>query len=45
MERGIPELDEIVKKLDAAEKEYEEKLKSTDFTAIINREELLRKEH
>ena len=38
------ELDALLKKLEAAEKEYEEKLKSTELTQLINREELLRKE-
>ena len=38
------ELDELLKKLEAAEKEYEEKLKSTELTQLLNREELLRKE-
>ena len=38
------ELDAILKKLEAAEKEYAEKLKSTELTQLINREELLRKE-
>ncbi len=38
------ELDELLKKLEAAEKEYEEKLKSTELTQILNKEELLRKE-
>jgi len=45
MRKEKDELDLILKKLEQAEKEYEEKLKSTDFTAIINREELLQKEH
>ena len=38
------ELDEILKKLEAAEKEYEEKLRTTELTQIIKKEELLRKE-
>ena len=38
------ELDALLKKLEAAEKEYEEKLRSTELTQIINREELLRKD-
>ena len=38
------ELDEILKKLEAAEKEYEEKLKSTELTQILKKGELLRKE-
>jgi len=37
------ELDELLKKLEAAEKEYEEKLKSTELTQLLNKEELLRK--
>lgn len=37
------ELDELLKRLEAAEKEYEEKLKSTELTQLLNREELLRK--
>lgn len=38
------ELDELLKKLEAAEKEYEEKLKSTELTQLIKKEEILRKE-
>ena len=38
------ELDEILKKLEAAEKEYEEKLRSTELTQILKKEEILRKE-
>ncbi len=37
------ELDELLKRLEAAEKEYEEKLKSTELTQLLNKEELLRK--
>ncbi|MBP3868481.1 MAG: hypothetical protein IKF60_00430 [Solobacterium sp.] len=38
------ELDALLKKLEAAEKEYEEKLRSTELTQLINKEELLRKD-
>ena len=37
------ELDELLKRLEAAEKEYEEKLRSTELTQLLNKEELLRK--
>ena len=37
------ELDELLKKLEAAEKEYEEKLKSTELTQILNSEEMRRR--
>ncbi len=37
------ELDRLLKKLEAAEKEYEEKLKSTELTQLLNKEELLKK--
>ena len=39
------ELDSLLKKLEAAEKEYEEKLKSTELTQLINKEEMLRKDN
>ncbi|MBQ1438585.1 MAG: hypothetical protein IIZ10_02755 [Solobacterium sp.] len=37
------ELDALLKRLEAAEKEYEEKLRSTELTQLLNKEELLRK--
>ena len=36
-------LDALLKRLEAAEKEYEEKLRSTELTQLLNKEELLRK--
>ncbi|MBR4456738.1 MAG: hypothetical protein IKS32_11060 [Solobacterium sp.] len=37
------ELDLLLKKLDEAEKEYEEKLNSTDLAQFLNKEDMLRK--
>lgn len=37
------ELDALLKRLEAAEKEYEEKLRSTELTQLLNKEELFRK--
>ena len=37
------ELDALLKRLEAAEKEYEEKLRNTELTQLLNKEELLRK--
>ena len=37
------ELDALLKRLEAAEKEYEEKLRSTELTQLLNKEALLRK--
>ncbi|MBQ8068810.1 MAG: hypothetical protein IJ201_10790 [Solobacterium sp.] len=37
------ELDALLKRLEAAEKEYEEKLRSTELTQLLNKEDLLRK--
>ena len=37
------ELDALLKRLEAAEKEYEEKLRSTELTQLLNKEELLHK--
>ena len=43
MKKGNPDLDEILKKLEEAEAEYEEKYDRIELTQLLNREELLRK--